>query len=414
MNIYENNDEVSSTDESALSNVTIVAPVDEQWLLQQAEYVAFTSNSTCVYRVLSEIRNESKLHQIFESPRFDRRMLTVIIEQSFDDMIKRFKHDCFQHNPHMNYLKIPLVLRLAIDALVNEIESICSRPLEDDTNIDEVLANAATALTTFLRCIERSECECLVYVEAQFVERFIGKHLLRHTDFDAFVRFVCVCLNHVDGILKNHTNDLDRVNDVRNLCECINVVLQERHIVAEINNNLAKYETLTNALVPTVYEVLKRFLASATFMQTYGLEHLMEYQRRRQRCEDTQTEMKYAMAIFIGKFVECCYAVGDGESSTKLTSNVHHLVKFKVGRNKLANILLLQMTPNHFSFQNLLFSLAISALRIDVYYFFAVTPYEVLQNFDWDLSTHRQTNRLPSLPIDHLNDVEIVEKFVRR
>lgn len=68
-----------------------------------------------------------------------------------------------------------------------------------------------------------------------------------------------------------------------------------------------------------------------------------------------------------------------------------------------------------FSFQSLLISLAIAALRIDVYYFFGVTPYEVLANFEWDLSgNHQQLHRLPSLPIDYLNDVEIVVKFVRR
>lgn len=329
LNIYENNEEVPSPGEcEALSNETIVAPVGEGWLLQQAEYVAFASNSTCVYRILSEIRNEPKLLEIFGSPRFDRRILTVIIERSFEDMVKRFKQDCFQHNPHMNYLKIPLVLRLAIDALVGDINSICARAEHDD--VDELIEVAAVALSKMLECIERTECECLVYVEAQFVENFIGRQFLRPTNFGAFVRFACVCLMRVQNILKNQSNEMDCVNDVRVLCECVNAVLQQRHIVTEVNNNLAGYEPLSDVLVPTVYKVLKRYLASAAFMQTYPLEHLMEQQKHRPSCEDAETERKYAMAVFIGKFVECCCAVGDGDTTTMLTSNVQHLVQFKV------------------------------------------------------------------------------------
>lgn len=329
LNIYENNEEAPSPGEcGALSNEAIVAPVGEEWLLRQAEYIAFASNSTCVYRILSEIRNEPKLQEIFESPRFDRRILAVIIEKSFEDMAKRFKQDCFQHNPHMNYLKIPLVLRLAIDALVGDINSTCARAEHDD--VDESIGVAAVTLTKMLECIERTECECLIYVEAQFVENFIGRQFLRPTNFDAFVRFACVCLMRVQDISKNQSNEMDRVNDVRVLCECVNAVLQQRHIVTEVNNNLLGHEPLSNVLVPTVYKVLKRYLASTAFMQTYPLEQLMEQQKHRPSCEDTETERKYAMAVFIGKFVECCCTVGDGNTTTMLTSHVHHLVQFKV------------------------------------------------------------------------------------
>lgn len=327
MNIYENNEEVSSPDESAMNSARLFVPASEEWLQQQAECIAFSSNSECVYRILSEIRNESKLQQIIESPRFDRRILTVIIERSFDDMIKRFKQDCFQHNPHMNYLKVPLVLRLAIDALVDDIESICSH--DDDDDVDEQIEITANALTKMLCCIERTECECLVYVGAQFVEQFIEKQFLRHKDFDVIIRFVCECLARVQRIMENRSNDMNGVDGLQGLCEGINAVLRQRHIVAEINNNLAKHEALTNALVPTVYEVLKRSLVSATFMKTHALEHLVEQQRHRRHCEDTESELKYAKAIFIGKFVESCYAV-DADTSTVLTANVHHLVQFKV------------------------------------------------------------------------------------
>lgn len=59
----------------------------------------------------------------------------------------------------------------------------------------------------------------------------------------------------------------------------------------------------------------------------------------------------------------------------------------------------------------------ISTLRSDLFYFFGVTPHEIIKTFDWHLKDNAPSNkiiRLPSIPIDCLNDAEIVEKFVRR
>lgn len=304
-------------------DVKTVAPFDEAWLLEQAEYIASATNGVCVYQILSEIRNESKLQQILESPRFDRRILAVIIEQSFDCMVKRFKQDCFQHNPHMNYLKIPMVMRMAIDTLLSYVESF-GLPTDDEPMVN--IEHIAVGLTAMLRGIERTETECLMYVEAQFVEKFIEKNFLRPTDYEKLVQFVCACLHRITNIL----NASNRLNELQNICECIDAVLRQRHVVAEINNNLAKFDSLTHLLVPVVYETLKNFLVSTTFLQTYSIENLMEQLRQRSRCENADVELKYAKAIFIGKFIECCYSVGEDDTSTVFTSSAHHLVIFKV------------------------------------------------------------------------------------
>lgn len=58
----------------------------------------------------------------------------------------------------------------------------------------------------------------------------------------------------------------------------------------------------------------------------------------------------------------------------------------------------------------------IEMLRTEFFYFFAVTPYEIIQTFDWysDLQTSNKLNHLPFIPIDYLNEADNVEKFVRR
>lgn len=66
--------------------------------------------------------------------------------------------------------------------------------------------------------------------------------------------------------------------------------------------------------------------------------------------------------------------------------------------------------------QDILVPMMIETLRTKFFYFFAVTPYEIIQTFDWysDLQTSNKLNHLPSIPIDYLNEADNVEKFVRR
>lgn len=58
-------------------------------------------------------------------------------------------------------------------------------------------------------------------------------------------------------------------------------------------------------------------------------------------------------------------------------------------------------------------SLAISILRTDQLYFYAITPDEILTHYHIDTSDAK-LDRLPSIPIEYLNDIEIVEHFVKR
>lgn len=65
--------------------------------------------------------------------------------------------------------------------------------------------------------------------------------------------------------------------------------------------------------------------------------------------------------------------------------------------------------------QTTILSLAVTVLRFDAFHFLAVTPYEILVNNGLDpQALNTSNNRLPSIPIECLNDAEIAEKFVKR
>lgn len=60
--------------------------------------------------------------------------------------------------------------------------------------------------------------------------------------------------------------------------------------------------------------------------------------------------------------------------------------------------------------------MTIAVLRNDLYYYFAITPFEILNNHDLDLKEQFQCkiNRVPSIPIDYLNEPDMVDMFVKR
>lgn len=57
-------------------------------------------------------------------------------------------------------------------------------------------------------------------------------------------------------------------------------------------------------------------------------------------------------------------------------------------------------------------SLIVSVLRTNRFYIFAIAPIEVLR-FDLDINKSRQT-AVPSIPIEYLNEADVLELFVKR
>lgn len=294
-------------------------------------------NKESVCEILAEIKSESKLRTIFESSEFDRSILSKLIEYSFECMTAKFKQDCFQYNPHMNYLKIPLILKQAICSIINDIELICKTINRNtvDHFITKDVKETANAVFVLMNCIDRLENQCLIYVEAQFVEKFFRDNLLKASHFDRFISLSNACLLCAQSNLRKFSigkeTDVDILDDILLVCKCVDAVLRQRHIIGEININLMdqNQDQFIELLVDVVYNLIAHFLASKNFIRKYSLKHVMSQQNRRNK-QDTETETKYAKAIFIGKFIECYYSSANDENIKFLTSNTFHLIRMKV------------------------------------------------------------------------------------
>lgn len=357
---------------------TIIAPIDEDWLLHDIETkrLATKLDPTSFTIILSEIRNESRIKQIIESDKFDRKFLSAIIQFSFNEMIRRFKHDCFQHNPHMNYMRIPPILKSTISSLFRDVGAAGSQ-------FDRTLTSASI-LTCLLNWIERLELAALIYIDAQFVEKFIAMNFLRTENCETIIQFAIGCMR----IMQERLSKTNR-NEILILCKFIATALRMRQIESSIQENIDKYVELEDLLVAVTYDSIKTFIATEHYLNSFQLNQIIDKQCRSKR-EDDDLELKYAKAIFIAKFVEENYS-----------------------KENLSNAI---DSVDAIQFKDTLLSLSISILRIDYLYFFAITPFEVITSFDWNLSQTKRSKpmRLPMMPIDYLNEAEIIDKFVRR
>lgn len=368
-----------------------------------------------------EVKNESKLRKIVEasSGQFDESHLNELIECSFRSMSIRFMQDCFCHNAHINYLKISPSLKLALNLLNDKIACITSysEQKNEDPNIFQ-MHNATTtnsgvfAVTrTFLKNIVDLLSACLVYVEAASIQKFFIDNFFGVIHFERLVQLSFVCLNYINkSLTESRSNSLD---DVLCASDCIVQIINVHALFIQSDNYYTgdKCDKFFEALVDVSYRLVYDHLAERLLIQRNSLASIVEHQNRANRFSD-ETEMLYAKAIFLGKFIEQHANVKcEQPSQSPQTSTVRLFYAIFL---ELSECYFFFVFSNHF--QRIIVSLVIAALRNDAFYFFGVTPHEIVQSFDWQLNgdVTNKLNRLPCIPIDCLNEAEVIERFVCR
>jgi hypothetical protein len=168
-----------------------------------------------------EIKSESKLLHILSSKDFNISLLKDLIKIAFEHMIHNFQSDCVQHNPHLNYLKIPALLKTTIVVLIEHMKGIVHANdkkgavddnnddddnmnrqanakdfdvVDDDDNDDVHVEYIRNAVECYMNNLQLLEHVCLVHVEAVHVEKFLRENFWRLHSYDLFWQFNTVCM----------------------------------------------------------------------------------------------------------------------------------------------------------------------------------------------------------------------------
>lgn len=380
--------------------------------------------------MLSEIKTEAKLRRVFENAsHIDTNLFPTIVEYAFEHLLVKFKQDCFQFNGHANYLKMPLVLGQCIHLICTKMSSLSAKIHDNNQTDDKLLHKTCQifdcfvpnlkeimiSLTKLLKCIEKLEQECLIYIEAQAIKKFLDEHFFRELNYERLMQFAVLCLNFIEQSLP--IKDGVNLADIAITCDCLTAILNLQTVKAENANESHSRElnSMYEALLDVSYQLVGRYLFSDSFMAKNQLSKTVEQQNRTQRA-DEQTELLYAKSIVLGKFIEICHSDNRSERIPILTANTEYLSVLRVS---LKLFFLFYGENNRFLTyfeQEPLLTLTITVLRHETFYFFAVTPHEIVKSFQWKLNvdSHSKKYVLPSIPIDYLNEAEIIEKFVRR
>lgn len=341
---------------------------------------------------------EPKLNKIFEDAHdeFDLCLLPIVIQCSFEAMTAKFKHDCFQHNAHMNYLKPLPVLKQSLSILCNKMDAFFAKhdgnSENPDANLsitcDHELKPLMLSLCVLLECATELQQQCMIYVEVSFINRFFTEHIFRTLNFQRLVQFSWICLNVIENGSKSETS----VDYLTVTCECLNHILKTHAIFNESNNFFITDDShkFFNRLLIALYDIVQQKLANQSILEKCQLKSIFN-ERNQSDTTDAATELCYAKAVFLGVFVESCFNEIDSRE-TRMMTDYKHLNSFK----------------------ETVLSLVVSTLRSDSFYFFAITPREIINSFDWQRSSLNKTITFQSVPIDCLNEIEVVEKFLKR
>lgn len=367
---------------------------------QAIEVIKSKINKQRIFEILCDVKSEQKLSLIYETTQneFDVDLLSHLIGCAIDTMIIKFKHDCFQHNPHMNYLKLSPILKQSINLLCNRMDKMFGKSpaqANDDqpaaTHNYCELKEIMVALQSLLKCILNLQLECMIYVEVASVNKFINEHIFRRLNFDRLINFALACLDFVESTHQtDHTMNID---DLTIACDCLTQIIRTNSIFNESDNyfNTNKCHNLFNRLLVILYEIVRQHMASHSFLEKNQLKFLLN--KHTKNDAESFAQMLHAKAIFLGAFVENSFDASHINHSCTLNDAKLHLN----------------------SFEETLRSLIVVTMRSDLFYFFAATPREIINSFEWQCdSSSNQTITFQSVPIDCLNEIEIVEKFLKR
>lgn len=358
---------------------------------QAMDIVKSKLNKRRIFQILHEVKLEQRLGKILQETDSDNSLLPITIECAFEQMTVKFKHDCLQHNPHMNYLKLSPILKPSMHLLHNKMCDILAR---FDANPDAVHSHRITTevkqlfatLIVFLKCVLALQKECMVYVEAAFINKFFIEQFFRLFDFEQLVHVSSSCVKLIEYLCSIRSNtDFDGLTTA---CDCLALIIRINAIFNESNffitdESHSFFEQLLNAM----FTLVQQYLASEMFLEKNQLKTILSEQDQSEQLETTDN-LYYSKAVFLGAFIENSFTQSD-ENGASDTSK----------------------TP---SFRESVLALIIATLRSNSFYFFAVTPREVMNSFEWRPNETAKMITFHSVPIDCLNEIEIVEIFLKR
>uniref|UniRef100_A0A182W2X9 Huntingtin n=1 Tax=Anopheles minimus TaxID=112268 RepID=A0A182W2X9_9DIPT len=371
---YEGNTAVDEWMTSVLPSIDTMAlkdlSIDDAWFLQQVAYHCTETSYTKprhIAKMLLEVKSESKLINLLSSGSLNVRLLRDIVSVAFESMFHAFRTDCVQYNPHLNYLKVHPMLKVALIVLMRRLNESKHKPQDTVATV-----HCAESVICFLEYLKKLEHLCLFYIEGRFVDRFIKEHLLKSNFFETLLTFGHVCARSLEQ------ESLANVTRIELYLKCIGSIVQQRYLWHELNQN-DRYSDGVEYYIKVLYKLIEDSLLDDQLLGRRQVPLVLQSFL----AEQSDPMEVYLKAIMVAEFVS---------DSTCMTKHLN------MGSNMIG----------------LVESVAIPLLKLDRFYPYALTPYELFECYDSLDALENGHPKLPTVPIEHLYDVELLEMFLKR
>lgn len=294
-------------------------------------------------QLLYEIKSETSLNQIFDAPDFDTSLLKDCIRHSCRHMLNSFRTDCAQYNPHLNYMKMHVLLKISLVTLCKWMEKLVmlmsSECKIDNEFIDEIgmsfgqhpqhkfhrhMQNIMSTIWILMANLMEIEQVCLRYIEVRFVEKYFKENLLKPSQYELFINFATACMKYAEWLTRNeffndnynnhlqmdvaHGDGIPSVATTQNnynntfgvaMCfQCTDSIIKQKYLWIELNQ-AEKYKTNVELILNVIHMTTKQLLANTNF--TYKYENVDLFKST--ELNKTSIEL-YRQAVFVAKFVE--------------------------------------------------------------------------------------------------------------
>lgn len=253
-------------------------------------------------RLLLEIQSEAKLQRLLRSlgTQQEARLLRHALEGSLSAMQVVFRQKCIQHAPHINYMQMPPLARVACASLLAKVADVkehVTTPL-----LAEQL-DVVRALTTLLLSIRRLEQTALIYIDARHIEKFVGEHLLRQEHVPSLLSYMRWLASAAGQQLRNHDGRNGATSEPHALAEllnCLDALLQQQCVWWALNSSTG--DSLRAELLEVLALVARRKLQHTIFYQRHRLHNTQNWTPA--HAEAVATAEAAPQAIFIAKLIE--------------------------------------------------------------------------------------------------------------
>lgn len=180
------------------STTRTTAQLNDAWLI--VEIRELIDRKACpnaaIVRLLHDIKTESACAELFATgtATCTADLLAATISYTGARMLSAFSSACAQHNPHIDYLKAPPLLALALSALHGR----CSA---ETTPADVCKFHLLAAVRAHLGVVERVRDVGVRFVDADALQRFVTRHLCGRHQLDVYESMVDAILGQAAAVL---------------------------------------------------------------------------------------------------------------------------------------------------------------------------------------------------------------------